>query len=627
MRSVSDMPARKISATDKDLPTIPTQPFDGPSSTSGQTDQKNKITPSNCPVSDGNTKSTVPPKDRDDGLAPGGHTTISRQFSVSTLGSNDGTASRISQDDNIDRATSPMQLPRSKIEPEAEPPQNAERPVNDNSTPGNKLDPSTHGDPRRIVPLYPCEPTSSAEISESQRTSIGGMPPCVPGVQSPLRNEVRYSPGARSSMLSYGSFGRQRTNSKETRPATPSNGLSQTSESGSPAGKDESTIERLKNFGRRRRSSVGDYLSSIQQQGTQGTPEGQRKRALRKISVCYPSDRLIPLSSNLYNQGLCGWQDSQTPESQSSQRARTASEPPRPKELSKPSSTNRNKARASSAEAHSRMLNNPSDQQHLPTKPVQSPAPRTLPPSGARRSSPATPQRASILLPPSSSTNSLTSAPRFYSQFQSGGISETPVGSSHTRSLSHSLPGRSRSPSPTSIHETRAAAPLSPLEEVQDHQIHRMEEEQVKQEPQQTSTMDSQLNTLNENQEQEEQEEHRGRVLEEHRHKLHEDSVSRPPKQQPEVRVNKPEQHLDPQLNVRSRKPAGTDSFSPMFEKRAASSVSVISSHPHRCEQNARLINDSPAPVELAITADDSSEEITMSSTTYPGQEWTPIHL
>lgn len=30
MRSVSDMPARKISATDKDLPMIPTQSFDGP---------------------------------------------------------------------------------------------------------------------------------------------------------------------------------------------------------------------------------------------------------------------------------------------------------------------------------------------------------------------------------------------------------------------------------------------------------------------------------------------------------------------------------------------------------------------------------------------------------------------
>ncbi|KAL4805626.1 hypothetical protein BDV18DRAFT_161274 [Aspergillus unguis] len=45
--------------------------------------------------------------------------------------------------------------------------------------------------------------------------------------------------------------------------------------------------------------------------------------------------------------------------------------------------------------------------------------------------------------------------------------------------------------------------------------------------------------------------------------------------------------------------------------------------HPHR--SGARVIN-SDAPVELPVTADDnSSEEIMMSSTAYPGQEWRPL--
>ncbi|KAL2008965.1 hypothetical protein VTN00DRAFT_7159 [Thermoascus crustaceus] len=46
------------------------------------------------------------------------------------------------------------------------------------------------------------------------------------------------------------------------------------------------------------------------------------------------------------------------------------------------------------------------------------------------------------------------------------------------------------------------------------------------------------------------------------------------------------------------------------------------SGHPHRDE--ATVINKSETPVELPIRADDSSEEIVMSSTAYPGQEWRP---
>lgn len=54
------------------------------------------------------------------------------------------------------------------------------------------------------------------------------------------------------------------------------------------------------------------------------------------------------------------------------------------------------------------------------------------------------------------------------------------------------------------------------------------------------------------------------------------------------------------------------------------SNVSVMSTHPHRGD--ARMVNDTPEPVELAVTHDDSSEEIIMSPTSYPGQEWTPMN-
>ncbi|KAL3475073.1 hypothetical protein BJX99DRAFT_259830 [Aspergillus californicus] len=50
----------------------------------------------------------------------------------------------------------------------------------------------------------------------------------------------------------------------------------------------------------------------------------------------------------------------------------------------------------------------------------------------------------------------------------------------------------------------------------------------------------------------------------------------------------------------------------------------TTSDHPHR--SGARTINTIDAPVELPVrTDDDSSEEIVMSSTAYPGQEWRPL--
>lgn len=57
---------------------------------------------------------------------------------------------------------------------------------------------------------------------------------------------------------------------------------------------------------------------------------------------------------------------------------------------------------------------------------------------------------------------------------------------------------------------------------------------------------------------------------------------------------------------------------------RDISNLSASSTHPHRGE--ARQVNETPEPVELAVTGDDSSEEIIMSPTSYPGQEWTPMN-
>lgn len=48
----------------------------------------------------------------------------------------------------------------------------------------------------------------------------------------------------------------------------------------------------------------------------------------------------------------------------------------------------------------------------------------------------------------------------------------------------------------------------------------------------------------------------------------------------------------------------------------------TLSEHPHRDETQALHRNEQP--VELALR-DDSSEEIVMSSTAYPGQEWIPM--
>jgi hypothetical protein len=174
--------------------------------------------------------------------------------------------------------------------------------------------------------------------------------------------------------------------------------------------------------------------------------------------------------------------------------------------------------------------------------------------------------------------------------------------------------------------------PLSPLEELQGYQSPNLERQgQEKHEARDPDeNQEAPLGTLSEYKEQEE----------EGRHELPTETTQaekgHPSLEQPQnVQIEKPEQQhgLNPQLSVRSRKPVGSDSTASIpghFAPRniAVSNASVVSSiHPHRSEGEARVVNDSPQPVELAVTGDDSSEEIVMSPTAYPGQEWTPMHL
>ena len=84
---------------------------------------------------------------------------------------------------------------------------------------------------------------------------------------------------------------------------------------------------------------------------------------------------------------------------------------------------------------------------------------------------------------------------------------------------------------------------------------------------------------------------------------------------------------LKPNVSIKSRKPVASQPEAANTngtKNIVVSSASIISEHPHRNE--ARTLNEASEPVELALTKDDSSEEIIMSPTAYPGQEWTPMH-
>ncbi|CAG8898800.1 unnamed protein product [Penicillium egyptiacum] len=617
--------ANKDPVAEKGLLVIPDEPFHVPPPVgNNESHQPSKptpevVTPSIRPVLDKSPKPpSPPPKDNDHGLAPSqGHR---RQPSVSTLGP-DEQAGRTSNEELDRDPPSPLQETANKVVPEPRYKTKFERSADD--APGGSLS-SAQRKRRPFIPFYPSEFTSSAEVLESKRKSISGLPPSAPDVHSPLRNEVRYSPGTRSSMLSFGSFGKQSANGKGTRPSTPANGLPQPSESGSPAGNGESTIGKLKEFGRRRRASVGDLLSGIQLQGPQPPQGGQRKRTFSRISV------------------LFGRQDSQDPERKSNDHARTTSEQLQNKYLPTRQSTNGNANTSFAAHDGPPVLSNPFEQKPLPTQPPKTRAPP--PPSKPNPLARDDHQSASISLPsvsvPSSSSSNSLATGRFYSQFRSGLMNENPTCSRHASTLSQLLPDHSRSPSPMSFQENRAAHSPSPLEDLQDHHIHQPQKgEQHKKKAQQDQNKDAQLGTLSENHEKEEHEEHKDHMLGEIlQNGLYGEISEAPtdkqnqPGQKDELQDNLKQQSLAPQLSIRSRKPVVSDSTSPASENHvprniAVSNDSAISAHPHRTEGEARVVNNPPHPVELAITADDSSEEIVMSPTSYPGQEWTPMHL
>lgn len=201
-----------------------------------------------------------------------------RQPSISTLGADERMASHPPEGE-VETPPSPIQPSTNETSDRVD-----VKPLPQATISGTSL-PSVEENNAGFTAMHPRR-QSFAQILESKRRSISGMP----GIQSPLRNEVRYSPGTRSSMLSFGSFGRRSTNSKGTRPGTPANELShRAAESGSPAPNGDSKMDKLKSFGKRRRASVGDLLLGIQgniQGGRQGLPEASKgKRTFSRISV------------------------------------------------------------------------------------------------------------------------------------------------------------------------------------------------------------------------------------------------------------------------------------------------------------------------------------------------------
>lgn len=87
-----------------------------------------------------------------------------------------------------------------------------------------------------------------------------------------------------------------------------------------------------------------------------------------------------------------------------------------------------------------------------------------------------------------------------------------------------------------------------------------------------------------------------------------------------------PEPSSGPAQTIQSRKSLDTQTepHNPVEQSKiAVSGMSMASEHPFRDESNS--LHRTSTPVELAVRSDDSSEEIIMSPTAYPGQEWTPM--
>lgn len=520
----------------------------------------------------------------EESLAPPQPSHTPRQPSVSTLGDENKSGAHSSSEDDstppspIHAATEDIIDPRPEdhIYGKPIPPSNISQ---------TSLQPGESSLPG-FAP-YPPRPPSPQEVLESKRRSISGLPPSTPGVQSPLRNEVRYSPGTRSSMLSFGSFGRQSTSNSKggTRPNTPGNDLSQQDSSGSAAQNGDSKMEKLKSFGRRRRASVGNLLTGIQgelQGGIQGNQEQpQKKRGFSRISGFFGRQ-----------------QETQQPPSQPQERRETIQDPLDVKDLPTPPLNWDNHRISAEPNGHS-LNNRRSMDKALPVLPTHENG------RGTARSSLDRP-RASISGPPTTSSNPL-GGNRFYSQLMSGETQNTPQ---HTRSqsqpfmMSHPL-----SPVAPSISENSSSPKSASLDE--------LEEKSPELESSPPVPPKSPVSELD-------------RTKEDVKaHRIH--TLAQAPEPEHEQKQT-PASNLAPSLSVGSRKSTRSDFESTTFNPKTnepknivVSGTSTTFSHPTR-EREARTLNETAEPVELALTRDDSSEEIIMSPTAYPGQEWTPMH-
>lgn len=477
-----------------------------------------------------------------------------RQLSVSTLGLDEQRVSHPLEGE-VDTPPSPLQQP-GKMAQDDMPDHHAYDQSSSRALVSDFTLPSLDDVAPGFGSTYPHRPPTSAEILESKRKSISGLPPSTPIVHSPLRNEVRYSPGTRSSILSFGSFGRQSNNSKGTRPNTPANEMSEHAASG------DSRMDKLKNFGRRRRASVGNALSGLQDgfskelQGLQARgaesesqPKegGQKKRPFNRISVC----DIIKTKASYYLinhlQGFFGRQ--QEPQPAQSKAFDFGADRPAPM---KALPTAPQSSQPQDSFRHNGNLTIDPVDKDLPPPPVSRSSFSSVESSNHARDPR---QRASLPLPPVTATNPMLTS-RFYSSFQS---EEPPTATQHTRTKSQPM----LSPPPLSpiggsdSDKSNQSIPLSDVSQVEERTIPQEHE--------------------------------------------HEDAPPPVPPKSPEIQ---PQPEQDPNL------------------PKDVPDVSIFSTYPHRGD--ARLVNETHEPVELAVTHDDSSEEIIMSPTSYPGQEWTP---
>ncbi|KAJ6032249.1 hypothetical protein N7540_002981 [Penicillium herquei] len=500
----------------------------------------------------------APPKDV--ALLKTGH--AARQPSVSTLGIDERRGSD-ELDDDFDTPPSPLE------------PSSPEAPIPVYGSPIPEARTSYASVPSVEESLPGAEATftprssTSAQILDANRRSISGLPPSAPNMQSPLRNEVRYSPATRSSMLSFGSWG---NNGRGTRPTTPANELSSLNiESIPQAQNGESKREKLKTFGKRRRASVGDLLSGIQgglqglQQKIQQEPQEKEKGHQRKVT--------FGKISNLF----------------------TRSEP----RFSETGESGRRKSMGNDLDERG-LPRKSTDRRAVPNlqkirKSVDKALPEAPPAdftSSSRQSyeGPAR-QRASYQLPSGPSSNALA-AGRFYSQSQA---IDSPSTAQHTRVNSMPL-------------ISLMGQPLSPIAQSESDHNGSMEfhprglEDRISQENRWPGQHDSSREMM-------------------------QGAVQHSPSHEYEYEYEPSHPTHNPNLNIRSRKSTDAPAISMANIEPRNVTVSGMSSvtyseHPHRDE--SRTLTRNTQPVELALR-DDTSDEIIMSPTAYPGQEWMPM--